>query len=72
LLEELPSVRVLLSKLEMERNRPPKDVERIFRLALEHPGRTHMDAWSATHGALAPHSSPAGAGETGMRQGEKR
>jgi hypothetical protein len=46
LLEELPSVRVLLSQLERERNRPPKDVERILRLALEHPGPAQMDPWS--------------------------
>jgi hypothetical protein len=72
LLEELPSVRVLLSKLEMERNRPPKDVERILRLALEHPGRAQMDSWSATDGAPAPHSSPAGAGGDGDETGEKR
>ena len=72
LLEELPSVRVLLSKLEMERNRPPKDVERILRLALEHPGRAQMDSWSATDGAPAPHSSPAGAGSDGDETGEKR
>lgn len=65
LLEELPSVRVLLSKLEMERNRPPKDIERILRLALEHPGRAQMDSWSASHEAPAPHSSPAGAGSDG-------
>jgi CHAD domain-containing protein len=73
LLNALPSARVLLADLEMERNRPPKDVERIFRLALEHPGHTQMDRWSAAHTAPAHHVSPAGSrGMTGMAPGKDR
>ena len=60
LLNALPSARVLLAELEMERNRPPRDVERIFRLALEHSGHAHMDRWSAAHSASAPRLSPGG------------
>ncbi len=62
LLKELSSARRLVAELERERNRPPKDVERIFRLALEHPGHAEMDRWSATHSASAHHASPAGTG----------
>jgi CHAD domain-containing protein len=71
LLNALPSARVLLAELETERNRPAKDVERIFRLALEHPGHTQMHRWSAAHSAPAHHVSPAGSeGMTGMTPGK--
>jgi len=66
-LNALPSARVLLAELETERSRPPKDVERIFRLALEHPEHTQMHHWSARHSAPAHHVSFVdAAGMTGM------
>jgi CHAD domain-containing protein len=48
LLNNLPTARVLLADLETDRGREAQDVEKIFRLAIEHPGRQQMESWSAT------------------------
>ena len=69
LLNALPSARVLLAELDAERRRPAADVDRILRLAREHPGRAHMERWSQTHSADAPDAPPAVAGD-GTRRDE--
>jgi CHAD domain-containing protein len=47
LLKELQTARILLAELETDRSRQSQDVEKIFRLAIEHPGRREMESWSA-------------------------
>ena len=56
LLNELPTARLLLAELETDRSRAAHDVERIFQLAVEHPGRKEMENWSEN--LLAPDASP--------------
>jgi CHAD domain-containing protein len=56
LLDELPTARILLAELETDRSRQSQDVEKIFALAVEHPGRKQMESWSVN--LLTPHSSP--------------
>jgi CHAD domain-containing protein len=72
LLSELPAARVLLAELDAERRRPPTDVERIVRIAREHPGYGQMERWSATHSSLALTLTPPGAVGDGdeTRKGE--
>jgi CHAD domain-containing protein len=55
LLNELPTARVLLAELETDRRRESQDVEKIFRLASEHPEYKQMDNWSKT--PLTPNAS---------------
>jgi CHAD domain-containing protein len=56
LLNELQTARILLAELETDRSRQSQDVEKIFRLAVEHPGREQMESWSVN--PLTPHSPP--------------
>ena len=49
LLEKLQGARILLAELERDRNREAEEVEKIFRLATDHPGRQQMESWSETH-----------------------
>jgi CHAD domain-containing protein len=46
LLNELPTARLLLAELEADRGRAAQDVERIFQLAVVHPGRKQMENWN--------------------------
>jgi CHAD domain-containing protein len=46
LLEKLQGARILLAELERDRSREAKEVEEIFRLATNHPGRRQMESWS--------------------------
>lgn len=46
LLKELPAARILLAELETDQSRQPQEVEKIFRLATEHPGRQQMESGS--------------------------
>jgi CHAD domain-containing protein len=48
LLNELQSARILLAELEKDRGRQAQDVEKIFRLAIEHPEYKPMESWSET------------------------
>jgi len=48
LLEKLEGARILLAELERDRNREAEEVEKIFRLATDHPGRQQMESWSET------------------------
>ena len=46
---ELQGARILLAELEKDRRREAKAVEKIFRLASEHPGHKEMESWIANH-----------------------
>jgi CHAD domain-containing protein len=46
-LTELRAARILLSELETDQSRQSRDVEKIFRLAMEHPERKQLESWSA-------------------------
>ena len=70
LLRELPHARVLLAELDAERRRPPRDVERILRLARVHPGLAEMARWSAVHGAPGAHAVPGAPDEDGDGSGK--
>ena len=48
LLNELPIARILLAELETDRSRQAQDVEKIFRLAIEHPDYQQTESWSPT------------------------
>jgi CHAD domain-containing protein len=48
LLNELQSARILLAELEKDRSRQAQDVEKIFRLAIEHPEYKQMESRSET------------------------
>jgi CHAD domain-containing protein len=48
LLEKLQGARILLAELERDQSREAKEVEEIFRLATDHPGRQQMESWSET------------------------
>jgi CHAD domain-containing protein len=72
LLNELQAARILLAELEKERSRENAAVDKIFRLATEHPARQEMENWSEAHSLLTPHSSREGEtvkgeGQTDMR-----
>ena len=56
LLNELQSARILLAELEKDRSRQGTAVDKIFRLATNHPGRQPMESWSVN--PLTPDSSP--------------
>jgi CHAD domain-containing protein len=56
LLNELQTARTLLAELETDRSRESQDVEKIFRLATEHPGHEQMENWSRN--PLTPYPSP--------------
>jgi CHAD domain-containing protein len=56
LLNELPTARLLLAEVEADRGRAAQDVERIFQLAVEDPGRKQMESWSQN--LQAPDASP--------------
>jgi CHAD domain-containing protein len=58
LLDELQTARILLAELETDRSRQSQDVEKIFRLAVEHPGRQQMESWSATGTTSNPSPLP--------------
>ena len=47
LLSELPTARILLAELEKDRKQQSVEAEKIFRLAIDHPGRKQMESWSA-------------------------
>ena len=49
LLNEMPAVRILLADVEKDRSLQAKDVEKIFRLAMEHAGNYQMESSSETH-----------------------
>jgi CHAD domain-containing protein len=56
LLNELQSARILLAELERSRDFEAEEVEKIFRLAMEHPGHKQMQSWSAPHvSPVTPH-----------------
>jgi CHAD domain-containing protein len=54
LLNELPTARILLTELETDRSRQAQDVEKIFRLAIEHPGHKQMESWCEAHVIASP------------------
>jgi CHAD domain-containing protein len=54
LLNELPTARILLAELEKDRSRQAEDVEKIFRLATEHPEYKQMESWSETTNSSRP------------------
>ena len=54
LLNELSTVRILLAQLEKDRSLQAKDVEKIFRLAMEHAGNYQMESSSETHATPTP------------------
>ena len=56
LLNELQAARLLLAELETDRSRQSQDIDKIFRLAIEHPGHKQMESWSAASRTL--HASP--------------
>ena len=56
LLTELPTARLLLAEVEKDRRRQSQDVDKIFHLAVEHPGHKQMESWSEN--PLTPHASP--------------
>ncbi|MGZ9269458.1 MAG: CHAD domain-containing protein [Candidatus Binatia bacterium] len=49
LLNEMPAVRILLAELEKERSGQANEVEKIFRLAMEHAGNYQMASASEIH-----------------------
>ena len=49
LLNEVAAVRILLAKVEKDRSLQAKEVEKIFRLAMEHAGNYQMESSSETH-----------------------
>jgi CHAD domain-containing protein len=62
LLNELPTARLLLAELETDRSRDSEDIENIFRLAIEHPGRKQMESWSENPLTLTPNPLHQGEG----------
>lgn len=48
LLNQPQAVRVLLAELEKNHSREAEEVEKIFQLAIEHPGHKQMESWSET------------------------
>jgi CHAD domain-containing protein len=58
LLQELQTARILLAELETDRSRQGQDMDKIFRLAVEHPGRKQMESWSGTNATLNPSPLP--------------
>jgi CHAD domain-containing protein len=56
LLHELQAARVLLAELEAARGRDARDIENIFRLALERPKHEQME--SRSENPLTPHALP--------------
>lgn len=56
LLSQRQAVRILLAELERSRSFEAEEVEKIFRLAIEHPEHKQMQSWSASHIVpLTPH-----------------
>ena len=49
LLNEMQAVRLLLAELEKDRSRQANEVEKIFRLAMEHAGNYQKESSSETH-----------------------
>ena len=49
LLNEMQAVRLLLAELEKDRSRQANEVEKIFRLAIEHAANHQMESSSETH-----------------------
>jgi len=56
LLNEPQAARMLLAELEKDRKDESVDAEKIFRLAIGHPGHEPMESWSKN--PLTPHASP--------------
>jgi CHAD domain-containing protein len=56
LLNAIQAARILLAELDKDHSRQAEDVEKIFRLAIEHPGHRQMESWSAN--PFTPHASP--------------
>ena len=54
LLNEIPAVRLFLAELAKDRSRQADEVEKIFRLALEHARNHQMASWSETHATPTP------------------
>jgi CHAD domain-containing protein len=49
LLNQSQVVRILLAELEKNHSRETEEVEKIFRLAIEHPGHRQMESWCEAH-----------------------
>lgn len=62
LLNELPTARILLAELETDRSRQAQDVEKIFRLAIEHPEYQQMESWSENTNSSRPTDHAKGEG----------
>ena len=56
LLNEPQAARILLAELEKNRKDESVDAEKIFRLAIDHPGRKQMESWTAN--PLTPNPLP--------------
>ena len=54
LLNEMQAARILLAELEKDRSLQAKEVEKIFRLAMEPPGSLEMSSWSETDATPKP------------------
>jgi CHAD domain-containing protein len=65
LLTQPKAARILLSELEKDRSREAETVEKIFCLAIEHPGRKEMEWWSVNPSPLPPHPPRKGLGVSG-------
>ena len=65
LLNELQTARILLAELEMDRRRESEEVEKIFRLAVEHSGHQPIESRSRNPLPLTPHPSHEGSGVRG-------
>lgn len=63
LLNEMPTVRLLLAELEKDRSRQAGEVEKIFRLAIAHAENQQTEGSSATHGTAMPSGAAATASE---------
>ena len=54
LLNEMPAVRILLADVEKDRSLQAKEVEKIFRLAMDHAGNYQKESSSETHATPTP------------------
>ncbi|MGH7794858.1 MAG: CHAD domain-containing protein [Candidatus Binatia bacterium] len=59
---ELRSARILLAELETDQRRQSRDIEKIFRLAMEHPAHQETESWSVNPVAPSPHLRGEGSG----------
>ena len=56
LLNELQTAQILLAQLETDRGREAEDIEKVFRMVIEHVERKQTENWSEN--PLTSHSSP--------------